>query len=133
MPLTLSILKFNEGSPAATVVNGMIRVRTTTDVPPSGGVSLALAPVVPNPIVSHAQIAFSVPGGGSGSAPARLAIYALDGRRVRTLVDGIVAPGPGATRWDARDDGGRPLAPGIYLCRLEWRGRHVERKLALVR
>ena len=132
MPLTLSVLTFNEGSPAGTVVSGVLHVRTTVDVTPGRGAGLALHPVVPNPVVSEARIAFSIPGDAAAGDRVRLTIFGLDGRRVRTLVDGSTA-GPGSARWDARDDAGRPLPPGVYLCRLEWRGQHVERKLALVR
>ncbi len=132
MPLTLSVLTFNEGSPASTFVSGVLHVRTTVDVAPGRGAGFALHPVVPNPVASEARIAFSIPGDVAAGDRVRLAIFGLDGRRVRTLVDGSAA-GPGSARWDARDDAGRPLAPGVYLCRLEWRGQHVERKLALVR
>jgi hypothetical protein len=43
---------------------------------------------------------------------------------VRTLVDGVRhAAGSTNIRWDARNDGGRGVAPGLYLVKLFLDGR----------
>ena len=48
-------------------------------------------------------------------AQVRLVISDALGRSVRRL-----EPGPdGCAVWDGRDDAGRPVSPGIYLCRLD--------------
>ena len=50
----------------------------------------------------------------------RLAIFDLRGRRVRELLDGRPLPaGPHTVVWDGRDDGGREVASGIYISRLD--------------
>lgn len=49
-----------------------------------------------------------------------LTIYNQDGRKVRTLVREAKLPGFYTATWDAKSDGGRRLAPGLYL--LELRG-----------
>ena len=70
----------------------------------------------------------------SKSGRARLAVYGLDGRRLRTLVDGELPAGPHEALWDGCDDAGRPLASGTYLARFAGPdGRTAARKLALVR
>ena len=47
-----------------------------------------------------------------------LAVYSVDGRRVRTLARGQRAAGRHEVSWDGLDAAGSPLAPGIYLMRL---------------
>ena len=48
-----------------------------------------------------------------------LEVYGLDGQRVRQMVP-VVAHAAGVQRltWDGRDDQGRLLPPGLYLCRV---------------
>jgi flagellar hook assembly protein FlgD len=43
----------------------------------------------------------------------------VNGRLVRSLVDGQRAAGDHSVSWDLRNDDGRPVAPGIYFCRME--------------
>ena len=63
-----------------------------------------------------------------------LALYNLEGQKVVTLVQGAREAGTYTARWDGRDDRGRSLASGVYLCRLWAEGGHVEtRKLLLLR
>ncbi len=133
IPLALSGMMFNEGRPAPFVVNGLLRVRTNAEAGGAGTLSFSLAAPQPNPAGSSARIPFTLPPGAAGGEPVSLAVYGLDGRRVRTLVDGIMDPGLHEAIWDARDDAGRAAPTGIYFCRLAWRGHSLERKLALVR
>ena len=58
----------------------------------------------------------------------------MNGRLVRTLIDGIVmAPGGHRVEWDGRSDAGALLSSGLYLCRLEAGSRSEARRIALVR
>jgi flagellar hook assembly protein FlgD len=45
-------------------------------------------------------------------------IFALDGRRVRTLYAGMREAGDFDLLWDGTDDAGEALGSGTYLCRL---------------
>lgn len=57
-------------------------------------------------------------------AETRLALYNCQGRAVRTLVAERQARGVHLATWDGRDAQGRPVASGMYYCRLqaaEWR------------
>ncbi|MFH1845024.1 MAG: FlgD immunoglobulin-like domain containing protein [bacterium] len=68
--------------------------------------------------------------------PARvsLRIYDLAGRTVRDLVDGsLVQTGEYTATWDGRDQHGRDLASGTYLCRLETGTVVMTRKMLLTR
>ncbi len=88
----------------------------------------------PNPFNPRTTIAFAVPTSGH----ATLRIMNVRGQLVRTLVDDTVAAGRHARVWDGADSGGRPVASGVYLYRLEFRGadgtQHADtQRMVLVR
>jgi hypothetical protein len=80
---------------------------------------LALS-VGPNPFRASTRVSFRVPAGRAWEA----VVFDLQGRRVRELGSGDAAGGAGGggratTRsWDGRDDGGSPVAGGIYWVRV---------------
>jgi hypothetical protein len=91
--------------------------------PAEGG--FALHGASPNPAVRELAIGFSLPD----AAPARLAIYSVSGRLVRSLDVGAMGPG----RHRVAMSGENALAPGIYFVRLT-RGRESRvSKIAVVR
>ena len=83
----------------------------------------------PNPFNSQTVIAWFLPEPG----PARLEVFALTGQRVAVLHQGPGEAGPHRLRWDGRDDQGRPLGSGVYVCRLVTSGGAQTRKLNLLR
>jgi hypothetical protein len=85
---------------------------------------MALHPAQPNPFTYRTSIHFDLLVGGR----VRLEITDVAGRRVRTLVDGALAPGVHVSEWDGRGDGGG-LRAGIYFARLEAPGGILRRKL----
>ncbi len=95
----------------------------------TGITRVALYPTFPNPAQGSAQIGFALPRAGN----ARLRIYDLAGRCVRTLLDGPVPSGPSLQIWDGRDQRGHLVADGVYLYRLEADRETLTRKLLLVR
>jgi len=72
----------------------------------------------PNPAVGFASIRFSLAAAGH----TELGIYDLAGRRVRSLLDGVLPGGPHEIRWDGRDPSGSRVPGGIYFCRLSAAG-----------
>ncbi len=84
----------------------------------------------PNPFNPRTEIAFSV----SGEQPVTLAVYDLQGRLVRTLLDGEVLPAREHTViWDGTNRAGRPVGAGVYLYRLT-AGPQVEtRRMILIK
>lgn len=73
-----------------------------------------LAPAAPNPFRQSSTLAFSLARGGD----VELAIYSVDGRRVRTLARGFMDVGEYRMTWDGRDDSGAPVAAGMFFARL---------------
>ena len=68
-----------------------------------------------------------------GSQPADLVVHDVQGRRVRTLALGLTTSGRHVIQWDGRDDGGRPVACGVYFARLYWRTGQRTARMAVVR
>ncbi len=114
-------------------------------IPPGGGLSIWIGPEAcpsavviddqivpmlgPNPFNPMTEIRFDLPR----EAPVRAEIFDLAGRRLRTLVDGMLPPGPQRTVWDGRDAAGRHAPSGHYLLRLTVDGTPSVAKLILAR
>lgn len=100
------------------------------DAPGVPAVRFGLAQNVPNPFNPRTVIAFSLERAGA----ARLRIHDAAGRLVRTLRDGEALPaGRHEAAWEGLDDAGRPVAAGVYHCRLESGGQVASRRLTLVK
>ena len=84
----------------------------------------------PNPFNGSTMIRFALPTASSMD----LAIHNLAGQQLVKLVDGVREVGTHFISWNGRDEDGRELASGVYLCRLR-AGRSMEetRMLVLVR
>lgn len=84
----------------------------------------------PNPLTTATTLrALLAPEG-----QAALGVYDIAGRLVRRLGTGTRAPaGEHIWCWDARDDHGRRLPPGVYHYRLQVRGHAETGRLMLVR
>jgi hypothetical protein len=100
-----------------------------TDSPASAAPALALRQNAPNPFRPPTVIEYALPA----ASRVRLAIYTVDGRLVRTLVDRVAAAGEHQVAWDGRDASGREQAAGIYFYRLDAPAGSATRKLALIR
>ena len=72
----------------------------------------------PNPFNSRTVVSWFLLSPGQ----VRLEIYNTLGQRVRTLVDEVRGAGRHQVSWDARDQGGVPVAAGVYLSRLRYPG-----------
>jgi len=90
---------------------------------------LRLGPITPRPFRSSGTIRFDVPAAGR----VRLLIYDVAGRRVTTLLDGVMPAGATFAIWDGRDAGGGRVADGVYFACLRHEGRMRSEKLVLVR
>jgi len=75
---------------------------------------LALRPAQPNPFGSETTLAFEMPTIGEIT----LAIYSIDGRLVRTVMNGVAGPGPVEVVWDGLDGHGLRVGSGLYFVRL---------------
>lgn len=83
----------------------------------------------PNPFNPRTTLAFELPD----ERQVHLAIFALDGTRVRTLVEGVRDAGRHEISWDGRDDTGRSVAAGTYFARVSAGDLNQIRKMVLVK
>ena len=102
---------------APTIVGGQLN---------EGAASVVLAPAAvtlhqnaPNPFNSGTGVSYDVPVPGR----TRIAVYAVTGQLVTTLVDQAnTPPGYHSVAWDGRDSRGETVASGVYVCRLRFDG-----------
>jgi M6 family metalloprotease-like protein len=88
-----------------------------------------LEPAYPNPFNGISNIGFRI----SAWAKVTLQVYDLLGRDLRTLADGMYAPGKYAAAWDGRDARGSMAASGVYVVRLQVGDRSFTRKIIYAR
>ena len=83
----------------------------------------------PNPFNSSTVLRFDL----ASAQAVELAVYALSGQRVATLLSGTRAPGSHSVHWDGRLGTVAPLASGPYIYRLRAGDQVATRKLLLLR
>lgn len=83
----------------------------------------------PNPFGPQTAIRLDVPRSGR----VLVEIFDVNGRRLRTLVDGVLSPGSKAVAWDGTDDSGRPMGSGVYFYRMNAGQFQATRKMTLLR
>lgn len=87
----------------------------TVDLP----VASACEGAFPDPFNDATRMCYSVSGtAGSALASVSLSIVDRSGRVVKQLVHQPQPAGTYSASWDGRDDSGRKLPAGVYLCRL---------------
>jgi hypothetical protein len=91
--------------------------------------ALELLPNAPNPVLDRTEIPFTLPE----AQAVTLAIYDIQGRRVRSLLNGPLSAGTHRVSWDRTDDRGRRVGSGIYYYRLMVGGRSLKRRLVALR
>jgi hypothetical protein len=99
-----------------------------TDVPPPTVRAVTFDLPRPNPGREALTLRFALPAASS----VRLDIYDAAGRKVRALTAGSLPAGEQTLQWDFRDDLGAGVRAGIYLARLEVKGRVLTRKVVRV-
>jgi hypothetical protein len=90
---------------------------------------VTMSAAMPNPFRTLNTLRFTMPRAGI----ARLSVFDVVGRRVRTLQDGWVVAGTHVRVWDRRTDYGTRAAAGVYFYRLEAGGKVLGQKVIAVR
>ena len=91
--------------------------------------ALSFARPSPNPAFGHVSLRFGLPK----RSKVTLAIFDIMGRRVRTLVDGMRAPGWYDLTWDGGLESGQRAASGLYFVRFEAQGRVFRERVSWLR
>jgi hypothetical protein len=106
-------------------------IGVTTAVPdtPVPVEAFALYANHPNPFNPATTIRFDLPE----AQPVRMTIYTIDGRVVTTLVNEKMESGRHEVVWNGRDNTGRRVASGTYLCYLEAGPYRETQRMVLVK
>ncbi|MGD9402815.1 MAG: hypothetical protein PVF95_11165 [bacterium] len=107
----------------------LLRPEDISGVDPGVPLMTALEQNVPNPFSPETAIRYSLAERGH----VLLKVYDVEGRPVRTLVDGERAPERYEVIWGGHDDADRPAAPGVYFYKLEAPGYSRTMKMVLLR
>ncbi len=107
-------------------------INSTTGVEDTGQLdgNYKLKAPKPNPAAASSTISFYLPA----TATVRLGIYDVQGRTIRSLVEGRLPAGLHSVTWNGMTGEGTLGAAGVYFYRLEVNGKASgERKVTLVR
>jgi hypothetical protein len=139
---TAAVFRFRalaDGAPAVRLASVDARDATNRRVPVTFATAPGVAPVkpvatqlaapTPMPFADRTTLAFGLAAAGDVD----LAVFSIDGRRVRTLARGRFDAGEHRMEWDGRDDGGRAVPAGVYFARLQAPSYHATRRLLRVR
>jgi hypothetical protein len=101
-------------SPTPTGISGDVPVDASPSTP-------ALLRAYPNPFRSTTQIRFLQSNSSitRNPSPVTFRVFNLSGQLVRSETFLPSTPGPQTFRWDGRDERGRRLGSGVYLCRVD--------------
>ncbi len=113
--------------------NQPITVMTSEASPVDDGLPLptvsALHLNYPNPFNPTTTLAFDL----AVSGRVKIDIYSIDGRLVKTLVNGVYAAGRHSEIWNGRDHAGRAVASGTYLYKMEGPRIKQTRRMLLIK
>ncbi|MDQ7065432.1 MAG: FlgD immunoglobulin-like domain containing protein, partial [candidate division KSB1 bacterium] len=116
--------------------NGEMRMVEVTFDRPTSVTQPAVRPTLfsleanyPNPFNSSTVIHYQLPV----NSLVELAIFNVQGQRVRTLVHADQSAGRHRSVWNGRNDAGDPVPSGVYLYRIKARKFCATRRLILMR
>jgi hypothetical protein len=121
----------NDPRSAAVEIPTELSVDSGRDVSAAGDVPLryALEANHPNPFNPATTIAYDL----AASGKSRLVVYAVNGARIRELVDRNQRAGHYTVTWDGRDENGGAVASGVYFYRLTSGPFSATRKMVLLK
>lgn len=96
---------------------------------PEANESFDLVVRCPRPYIPGHEITFESPERTLVS----IGIYDISGHRLRTILERTLSAGTHAASWDGQDAWGRPMAAGLYLCRIEADHHVAVEKVLLMR
>jgi hypothetical protein len=99
------------------------------DVLASPTAGSTLSQNVPNPFNPTTTIGFELNREGQ----ARITVYDIAGRYVRTLVDSHLPAGANSVAWNGLDDHGQRVKSGVYFYKLESEGYTATRRMVVIK
>jgi M6 family metalloprotease-like protein len=126
----IKIVAFDPGKlTGEDVCDGFFSIRATTDVDDLPAIAFSLKQNYPNPFNPATTIDYTV----ARTSPVEIAIFDVNGRKVRTLVSEIRTQGTYKAVWNGKNDRGASVASGVYFYRLTAGDFTQIRKMILLR
>jgi len=95
-----------------------------------GGTAVAVHAATPNPFGHTTALSYELPSAGMVG----VRVFDVSGKLVRTLVDSErQMAGPRTLVWNGRDDGGHPVASGVYFFKVDIGDESLMRRAVLLR
>jgi hypothetical protein len=135
---TVMFLALTTGDPAIDLDRARARDRNNHELPlvvtsttsaTQQPLRTRFAPARPTPFGSYTTLEYELASGGQ----TELAVFAIDGRRIRTLARGQQPTGIHRFTWDGTDEQGNRIKAGVYFARLITDGVQFKQTLVLVR
>jgi len=119
----------NESEPSLPASASMSSVDAGSSAVPT---AFFLGQATPNPFNPVTEISYGIP---AGSIPSRVVmkVYDATGREVKTLVDAEQGPGVHRAVWNGTDQGGTPVASGVYFYRITWNRESKNGRMVLLK
>ncbi|MFH0921607.1 MAG: FlgD immunoglobulin-like domain containing protein [Fibrobacterota bacterium] len=96
--------------------------------------SMELDAAVPNPFNPSTVISYSVPGiSGAGNTWVKLEVVNIQGKLVKTLVNGMKTPGSQSVCWNGTDNVGNRVGSGAYFYRLRCGEKVLQKQMVYLR
>ncbi|MBN2413019.1 T9SS type A sorting domain-containing protein, partial [candidate division KSB1 bacterium] len=122
---------FNEGSPAATTVDGLFTVSEGNAINKENEIpkEFSISQNYPNPFNPSTKIKYSLPQ----NSQVNITIYNINGKVVETIINNFQMQGTYEINWQGTDNENHKVPSGIYFYRIE-AGHFIEiRKMTLVK
>ena len=100
-----------------------------TDAPAASMQNARLEAIQPNPFNPKTEIHYEL----TQAMRVQISIFDASGRCVRRLLDRVESAGSHVVGWDGRDEEGRSLGSGMYVCHLGTAAGNVGRKMILLK
>jgi hypothetical protein len=83
----------------------------------------------PNPFNPTTTISYEIPKTGS----VEIKIFDINGQLVRKLINEQQTAGVYKINWDSKNDAGRTIASGVYICQVKYNSSLLAKKLLLLK
>jgi hypothetical protein len=107
----------------------MVTIGNVTAVPNPPASPFELRAIAPNPARGDVHVDFSLPE----RSPVAVAVYGIQGRRVRMLGESARDAGVQRITWDGRDDRGELVPTGVYFVKVSAPGHSARRSVLILR
>ncbi len=117
------------GNATASISPADFSIDAPSGTPDVLGSAFALGQNTPNPFNPQTEIKFSLSNGGE----VQLAVYNIEGKLVRKLVNEVLVAGGHTIMWDGDNTRGAKVASGLYFYRLTTKQGTLTRKMTLLK